>query len=157
MSDLFLFLFIATGGISVSHLALLRKCITFPQLLWKRKSNHVGRNTISEGNRIAKEYKKHNQICWRANVAGELHSTKVLSSHFFNWHIFQSNQKKRSMLFIYCCVLVSHWPGKKNKNIIQLKSFWRDQKCEPIKIFVSRMRVALEMFYWMNITNKLLI
>ena len=42
-------------------------------------------------------------------------------------------------------------------NIIQLKSFWHDQTCEIIKMSVSRMRVALMMFYGMNITKKVLI
>ena len=45
--------------------------------------------------------------------------------------------------------------GKDKMNM--LKSFWRDQRCEPIKIFLSRMRVTLKMLYWINITNKLLI
>ena len=42
-------------------------------------------------------------------------------------------------------------------NIIQKKSFWHDQTYVPIKISVSRMRVALIMFYRMDITKKLLI
>ena len=40
---------------------------------------------------------------------------------------------------------------------IQLNSFWHDQTYGPIRIYVLRMRVALMMFYMMNITNKLLI
>ena len=53
--------------------------------------------------------------------------------------------------------VVSYWLIKKNMNIFHFKSFWRDQTCEPIKLFVSRMRVALKMFYLINITIKLLI
>ena len=47
--------------------------------------------------------------------------------------------------------------GREKMNITLLKSFWRDQTCQPIKITMSRMRVAIIMFYWMNVTNNLLI
>ena len=40
-------------------------------------------------------------------------------------------------------------------NKIQLKSFWHDQTCGPIKISVLRMRVVFLMIYQMNITKKL--
>ena len=42
-------------------------------------------------------------------------------------------------------------------NIIPLKSLWCDQTCEKIKFSMSRMRVAIMMFYWMNISLNLLI
>ena len=41
--------------------------------------------------------------------------------------------------------------------IIQLKSFWRDQKCEPFNVFVARMRIVMMKFSRMNITSSLLI
>ena len=47
--------------------------------------------------------------------------------------------------------------GRENMNIIPLKSLWCDQTCEPIKISMLRMRVAIIMFYRMNITHNLLI
>ena len=46
---------------------------------------------------------------------------------------------------------------EKENNMTPLKSLWRDQTCEPIKISMSRMRVAITMFYRMNITHNLLI
>ena len=42
-------------------------------------------------------------------------------------------------------------------NIAPLKSLWCDQICEQIKISMLRMRVAMMMFYRMNITHNLLI
>ena len=42
-------------------------------------------------------------------------------------------------------------------NIIPLKSIWRDQTYELIKISMSRMRVAIRMFNWVNINHNLLI
>ena len=43
-------------------------------------------------------------------------------------------------------------------NKIQLKSiFWRDQIFELMNSDASRMRIALMIFYWMDITNKVLI
>ena len=47
--------------------------------------------------------------------------------------------------------------GKEKINMTPLKSLWRDQTCEPMKISMSRMRVAIMMFYRMNITHNLLI
>ena len=47
--------------------------------------------------------------------------------------------------------------GKEKIKMIPLKSLWRDQTCEPMKISMSRMRVAIMMFYRMNITHNLLI
>ena len=47
--------------------------------------------------------------------------------------------------------------GREKINMTPLKSLWRDQTCEPIKISMSRMRVAIAMFYRMNITHNLLI
>ena len=46
---------------------------------------------------------------------------------------------------------------EKKMNKFQLKSFWHDQTCGPIKISLLRMRVALMMFHRVNITKKLLI
>ena len=36
---------------------------------------------------------------------------------------------------------------------MQLKSFWRDETCEPIQIFVSRMRVTLLDEYYLQRGN----
>ena len=47
--------------------------------------------------------------------------------------------------------------GKAKINMTPLKSLWRDQTCKPIKIFMSRMRVAIMIFFRMNITPNLLI
>ena len=44
---------------------------------------------------------------------------------------------------------------KMNIYITLLKSLWCEQTCEPIKISMSRMRVAIIVFYWMNITHNL--
>ena len=46
---------------------------------------------------------------------------------------------------------------REKMNITLLKSLWCDQTCKPIKISMSRMRVAIMMFYRMNITHNLLI
>ena len=47
--------------------------------------------------------------------------------------------------------------GREKIKMTPLKSLWRNQTCEPIKISMSRMRVAIMMFYRMNITHNLLI
>ena len=45
--------------------------------------------------------------------------------------------------------------GRDKINITLLKSLWCDQTCEPIKISMSSMRVAIIMFNWINITHNL--
>ena len=57
------------------------------------------------------------------------------SSKPFQLTSFKVTNRKGRFLYIYCCGLVSHWPVEKNMSIIQLKSFWRDQRCELIKSF----------------------
>ena len=57
-------------------------------------------------------------------------------------------------LYIHYSVLVSYWLGEKKMNKIQLKSFWHDQTCGPIKISVLCMRVAFMIINRMNITKN---
>ena len=60
--------------------------------------------------------------------------------------------------FIYLMLFLSvTLTGREKMNITPLESLLCDQTSEPIKIFMSRMRVALMMFYWMNATHNLLI
>ena len=60
--------------------------------------------------------------------------------------------------FIYLMLFLSAiLTGREKMNITLLKSLWCDQTCKPIKISMSRMRVAIMMFYRMNITHNLLI
>ena len=57
------------------------------------------------------------------------------------------------MLFFFYVILT----GREKINMTPLKLLRRDKTCEPIKISMSRMRVAIMMFYRMNITHNLLI
>ena len=60
--------------------------------------------------------------------------------------------------FIYLMLFLSViLTGREKINITPLKSLWCDQIYEPIKISLSRMRVAIMMFYRMNIIHNLLI
>ena len=58
------------------------------------------------------------------------------------------------LVFFVKCHIDREW---KKMNKIKLNSFCGDQTCEPIKMYVSRMRVALIIDYLMNITKQLLI
>ena len=44
--------------------------------------------------------------------------------------------------------------GREKMNMTRLKSLLCDQTCKPLKISMSRMRVAIMMFYRMNITHN---
>ena len=60
--------------------------------------------------------------------------------------------------FIYFMLFLSViLTGREKMNITPLKSLRCDQTCKPIKISMSRMRVAIMMFHRMNITHNLLI
>ena len=87
----------------------------------------------------------------------KIHSKKVLSSHFWKLTYLSKNPIEKGHSLYSHLFLVSYLLGEKKINNIQLKSFWHDLICGPIKISVLRMRVALMMFYQMIITKTLLI
>ena len=73
----------------------------------------------------------------------ELCRTQYSLKYFFRSHVDHQTYGKTLSVIL---------TRRETMNKLQLKSFWRDQTCELIKIFLLHMRVAIMMFYRMNIT-----